>query len=85
MGRGMAERLTVLRNDLGAVTAFVPNRGPVQDESGALDLIDRAAMDAVEGRASRAEIESSTSLVYPEVADETPELASEATHLLISN
>jgi hypothetical protein len=63
--------------------AAMKQRGPVQDECGTLDPLDRAAMDAVEGRASRAKIESSTTLVYPEVADELPELASEATHLLI--
>jgi len=58
-------------------------RGPVQDECGTLDPLDRAAMDAVEGRAPRVEIGSSVPLVYPEVADESPELAVEAVHRLI--
>jgi hypothetical protein len=58
-------------------------RGPAQDECGTLDPLDRAAMDAVEGRAPRVEIESSISLVYPEVADESPRLAVETIHLLI--
>jgi len=58
-------------------------RGPVQDECGTLDPLDRAAMDAVEGRAPRVEIESSIPLVYGEIADEPPALAVEAIHLLI--
>lgn len=58
-------------------------RGPVQDECGVLDPLDRAAMDAVEGRAPRLEDESAIPLVYPEVADESPTLAAEAPHLLI--
>ena len=58
-------------------------RGPVQDECGTLDPLDRAAMDVVEGRVPRVEIESSIPLVYPEIVDESPTLAVGAIHLLI--
>jgi hypothetical protein len=45
-------------------------RGPVQDEGGNLDPLDRAAMDAVEGRIPGVEIESSIPPIYPEAGDE---------------
>ena len=58
-------------------------RGPVQDECGPLDPLDRAAMDAVEGRVPRVEIESSIPLVCPEITDKSPKLAVEAIHFPI--
>ncbi|MGP0091786.1 MAG: hypothetical protein ACLPKB_17775 [Xanthobacteraceae bacterium] len=58
-------------------------RGPVQDECGTLDPLDRAAMDAIEGRPPGVEVESAIPLAYPEVADESPWLAVDAIHLLI--
>ena len=66
-----------------AERASMKQRGPVQDECGTLDPLDRAAMDAVEGRVPRIETERSIPLVYPEVADESPKLAVEVPHWLI--
>jgi hypothetical protein len=66
-----------------AERAIMKQRGPVQDECGTLDPLDRAAMDAIEGRVPRVKIERSIPLVYPEVADESPELAVEVPRLLI--
>src|ERR1700674_610094 len=66
-----------------AERAAVKRRGPVQDECGTLDPLDRAAMDAVEGRAPRVEIQGSIPLVYPEIPAEAPQPAVEAIHLLI--
>ena len=45
--------------------AVMSQRGPVQDECGSLDPLDRAAMDAVEGRSPGDEIEGPT----PEAID----------------
>ena len=58
-----------------AATAQRPaimQRGPVQDEGGKLDPLDRAAMDSVEGRAPGANVESPVPLIYPETGAEAP-------------